>query len=285
MGELETAKTNLAKVLKLILTSNGGAGGANAELMRAQAMQAQRRAAELAAANPAYRTASPQQQQLYQQQLQQQLNPSLASTSLRASPSLGPVGSNAGSPVDGSPDAQGLKAKKMVKKVDTTGMTPQQQQLAMEQAQIQAQVAQAQPAQAGVPYPPAAPAAVPYTSMMGSSAPLYIPSSLSLAPAVPESFAAPRPTLSSGLANSPVVSTPAITKFNPGAAMSSFGSPGLGRKDGGAAAKRERDTREDSKGRTVSKRKIRELVESVDEEERLNDDVEDVSTLSCDGTC
>lgn len=39
-----------------------------------------------------------------------------------------------------------------------------------------------------------------------------------------------------------------------------------------------KDMREDSKGRTVSKRKIRELVESVDPEERLNDDVEDVSS-------
>lgn len=38
-----------------------------------------------------------------------------------------------------------------------------------------------------------------------------------------------------------------------------------------------KDTREDSKGRTVSKRKIRELVESVDPEERLDDEVEDVS--------
>ncbi|ORY73879.1 transcription initiation factor TFIID subunit A-domain-containing protein [Leucosporidium creatinivorum] len=34
--------------------------------------------------------------------------------------------------------------------------------------------------------------------------------------------------------------------------------------------------REDSKGRTVSKRKIRELVEGVDPEERLSDDVEDL---------
>lgn len=34
---------------------------------------------------------------------------------------------------------------------------------------------------------------------------------------------------------------------------------------------------DDSKGRTVNKRKIRELVEAVDPQERLTDEVEDVS--------
>ena len=34
--------------------------------------------------------------------------------------------------------------------------------------------------------------------------------------------------------------------------------------------------REDSKGRTVSKRKVRELLAQVDPEERLDDEVEDV---------
>lgn len=53
----------------------------------------------------------------------------------------------------------------------------------------------------------------------------------------------------------------------------------MGIKDEGGIKK---DTREDSKGRTVSKRKIRELVESVDPEERLDDEVEDVSRPSPD---
>ena len=40
------------------------------------------------------------------------------------------------------------------------------------------------------------------------------------------------------------------------------------------------ERKDDSQGRTVSKRKIRELVESVDPEEKLSDEVEEVRLLS-----
>jgi transcription initiation factor TFIID subunit 12 len=112
------------------------------------------------------------------------------------------------------------------------------------------------------------------SSSSAHAPPHHIPSSLNVTPSYPEAFSAPRPTLSLGLANSPVVSTPAITR-HPGLGASQVADAMRGggtRKDG-----RHKDLREDSKGRTVSKRKIRELVESVDPEERLNDDVEDVS--------
>ena len=306
MNELEVAKTNLSRVLQLILAhQNGGPGAANgAEAMR---LAAQRRAAELAGAAAAgnYRTASPQQQyaqqqQLQQQQLQQQSLNAPPSTSLRASPSIGGAGSSAGSPPAGSPpDSAGKKAKKLTKKAQaaadaaqaqanlaaTSRSVQDQQQLQHQQqaqfvqsqaiaqqqalalAQAQAQMT-AQQASAAAASSSASSSAVPYTSMINSSAPLYIPSSLNLPAPTPEPFAAPRPTLSSGLANSPVVSTPAITRFHTNASLSD------------AQPRREKDTREDSKGRTVSKRKIRELVESVDPDERLNDDVEDVCLFS-----
>lgn len=108
--------------------------------------------------------------------------------------------------------------------------------------------------------------------------PSPIPNQLNMPPPIQEAFQPPRPTLMSGLAAPPVVSTPAITQpgFNAEQVANALGKREAPPVAGGA----KKDTREDSKGRTVSKRKIRELVESVDPDERLNDDVEDVGFSS-----
>lgn len=49
---------------------------------------------------------------------------------------------------------------------------------------------------------------------------------------------------------------------------------------GGTKEVKKEERADSSAGRTVRKRKIRELVESVDPEERLSDDVEDVGSVS-----
>ena len=118
----------------------------------------------------------------------------------------------------------------------------------------------------------------PFLALSSTGPALHIPGQLTMPTPAPEAFPAPRPTLSSGLANSPVVSTPAITKhpgFQAGHVADALGARGEKKLEMQGVGK---DMREDSKGRTVSKRKIRELVESVDPEERLSDDVEDVSS-------
>lgn len=123
---------------------------------------------------------------------------------------------------------------------------------------------------------------------------LGITRDMASSPVVPETFQPPRPTLLSGLANSTSISTPAITK--PPMNWSSFfgSSPAPGSKE-------ERERKEGSlelplsadgmimtgaigsvgsalegKGRVASKRRIRELVESVDPEEKLSEEVEDL---------
>lgn len=126
-------------------------------------------------------------------------------------------------------------------------------------------------------------------STSGQQQQQQIATMLTMMPAHPEAFSAPRPTLSLGLANSPVVSTPAITRhpgltaagmMKPGGPSSLGGAAGGAGGAAGAGGGGGKDLRADSKGRTVSKRKIRELVESVDREERLSDEVEDVRFLS-----
>ncbi|KAI5478237.1 transcription initiation factor TFIID subunit 12 [Pseudohyphozyma bogoriensis] len=151
------------------------------------------------------------------------------------------------------------------------------QQAAQQQGTIAPNVP---PTQAGHVTQPPPPVAVPPTYLPASTVTTSqsITPNLSIPPPTPEPFPAPRPTLSSGLANSPIVSTPALIKpfgLDAQHVKSALGGGGLVQRkevDGGVQDAVE----EASKGRTSNKRKIRELVESVDPEEKLNDEVEDL---------
>lgn len=303
--ELESARRSLAGVVKVLLAAhsqgqNGaGSSGAGVELMRAQAIAMQKRNETSGLMNsPQYRTASPQQQQQMLQQYGSSLvppmnpagaallrqSPSLAPSTLPSpAPSMTPNDSTTGAS-DGPP---AKKPKKLTKKaqaaLDLAAAQAAQSQLQSQvntqahqlqnQSQSQQALSQAMAHQLQQQQQQHQQQQGP-SSSSAHAPPHHIPSSLNVTPSYPEAFSAPRPTLSLGLANSPVVSTPAITR-HPGLGASQVADAMRGggtRKDG-----RHKDLREDSKGRTVSKRKIRELVESVDPEERLNDDVEDVS--------
>ncbi|CEQ40034.1 SPOSA6832_01612, partial [Sporobolomyces salmonicolor] len=139
--------------------------------------------------------------------------------------------------------------------------------------------------------PPPGSAALRQSPSLGAGGPqnsqMAIPSALNLPAPTPEAFPAARPTISGGLANSPSVATPAIIK-HPGLGSSVLGGDGVDAFTAGMGAgkaegipNKEMRT-DDSKGRTVSKRKIRELVEAVDPEERLSDEVEDLLLEICD---
>lgn len=353
-AELDAARTNLQRVIKLLLAAhnqNGGgqpgqpgappnsAGVNMAGLQEAQRQAMEKRARELqmqnqggANAGGQYRTASPSN---YQQGLA--LPP--GAPPLRHSPSAGATALPAGqSPptgvtsLDASKKATGAApTKKLTKKqqqaqdaqnaallatqqqahaqsqqqahvqqqalaqaqalAQQQGLAQAQQQMQQQQQQQQMQQQQQGGGGGGAASVPATgnpaqfsqaagSASVPYLALSNATAP--IPANLSMPNPIPEAFPAPRPTLSSGLANSPAVSTPAIVRhpgLGPQQVAEALGrgdaSSLLGMKD--AQGNVLKDMREDSKGRTVSKRKIRELVEGVDPEERLSDDVEDVS--------
>ncbi|BGP18355.1 hypothetical protein JCM10213_008527 [Rhodosporidiobolus nylandii] len=187
--------------------------------------------------------------------------------------------------------AAAAQGKKLTKKqqADVHAMSQQQaaqqaqaqaQALAQAQAMAQAQAAAAQGGaagkQGGTPAPGGAGA-----SMQTQA----IPGTLNISAPQAEGFPPPRPTISGGMANSPSISTPAITRpslsgYPSGGVADAFGAPST------SAAKEvlpNKDMRaDDSKGRTVSKRKIRELVEGVDPQERLSDEVEDLLLEICD---
>lgn len=305
--------------LLLAAHQNGGGGGgttgnagATVEMMRAQAAALQKRNDTVATNNflnsPQYRTASPQQQQLLLQQYGQSMAPSPVSSAgqMRQSPSLAAStlpNPSANAVLEGSPPPS-KKSKKLTKKqqavvdaaTSATAVLPsgsnglqgqaagqaqpqsQAHALALAQAQAQLQLQQQQAAASGSQSATAGAYGASLGTMSSTSLVPIVPS-IVMSPQQPESFPAPRPTLSLGLANSPVVSSPAITR-HPGLAAGAIqdamrGTNGAKKEEGVG-----KDMREDSKGRTVSKRKIRELVESVDPEERLSDDVEDVSHLS-----
>ncbi|GAA5999193.1 transcription initiation factor TFIID subunit 12 [Rhodotorula paludigena] len=198
--------------------------------------------------------------------------------------------------------AAAAAGKKLTKKQQADAMALNQQQaaqqaqaqqeaLARAQAMAQAQAvanqqkaAGMQPGQAGTPGG-AQGQQQQFSGAAGLAAPGMggISSTLSVQAPAPEAFQAPRPTISGGLANNPSIATPAITK-PPTIGSDAFGGAGGA---GGAGGKIEalpnKDNRpDDSKGRTVSKRKIRELVEAVDPEERLSDEVEDLLLEICD---
>ncbi|KAK4049820.1 Transcription initiation factor TFIID subunit 12 [Microbotryomycetes sp. JL201] len=325
--EMDSARTQMQRVVKLMIAAqqsaqNGGnaggdgqnaAGGAGVSLQslqEAQRVAMERRAMAVQQASGQYRTASPSQAGNLQL-------PGAAGQQIRNSPSMNAANlPNPGVPA-GMTDPkmaaalqqkaqQAAQAHLRAAQAASTGAPQtaaqkQAQALAQQQALAQAKQAHLQQAQAnagqGGPTPgqfpassgpTAASAGQPYTSISSSAASAPIPPNLSMPQPSAEAFPSPRPTLSSGLANSPAVSTPAITRpagMTPqqvadalgrnvvGDASGALGGAGVKREDGAALLK---DMREDSRGRTVSKRKIRELVEGVDPEERLSDDVEDL---------
>ena len=155
-----------------------------------------------------------------------------------------------------SPPLEKKLTKKELDKIALDQQRQQQAALVAAQQAAQAKKVAAPPTQ----YAPAPPP------------PPTIPQTLSMPKPEPESFPAPRPTLSQGMASAPVVASPAITQ-HPGLGPQVV-QDALGRSVPGKDVVR-KDLRPDSTGRTVSKRKLRDLVESVDPEERLSDDVEE----------
>lgn len=317
--ELEASKTQLSNVVQSFLAQHsqnpgggGGGGGApipsaaSSELQKAQHAAMAQRELEIrqrGAQGPAGAAAFLQQQQKgpYRTQSPAPFPLGQPPSQHRASPA--PPGyntpANTGSPADSS---NGLK-----KNLSASNFSPAEQQKRQQAAALAAAASQGNLnpgnlqhahalalAQAQATALAQAQAHAQANSVMASSnggpsnlapqtltsAPL-IPNQLNIPPATAEAFPAPRPTLNSGLANSPSVSTPAITK-HPG-----FGAQQVAEalRFGGGGAKKEavlggkdvgRSDDAASKRRTVQKRNIRELVESVDPEERLDDDVEDV---------
>ncbi|GAA5842651.1 hypothetical protein JCM11251_007751 [Rhodosporidiobolus azoricus] len=168
----------------------------------------------------------------------------------------------------------------------------QAQALAQAQQMAQAQAAAQQQGQAkpGTPGPAAAGAGAGGATAFPAGAGLAntaIPGQLAVQQPTPESFPPPRPTISGGMASNPSISTPAITRSTLGGSSAAslaggdaFGGTGSGVKQEALPSREFRA--DDSKGRTVSKRKIRELVEGVDPEERLSDEVEDLLLEICD---
>ncbi|GAA5918754.1 hypothetical protein JCM1841_006279 [Sporobolomyces salmonicolor] len=296
-----------------------GAGTAQAQVNLANLQEAQRQAMERKARELQAAQQAAQQAQQFgtgsPASYPGGLAPPPGSAALRQSPSLGAGGpQNVGTPAAGSPpDSTGKKAggKKLSKKQQTEAAAAaavalqQQQQVhnlsqqqAAQQQQAQAQalahaqaMAQAQAVanqqQAGTSGAGAGGAGGAPVQGAFMQSQMAIPSALNLPAPTPEAFPAARPTISGGLANSPSVATPAIIK-HPGLGSSVLGGDGVDAFTAGMGAgkaegipNKEMRT-DDSKGRTVSKRKIRELVEAVDPEERLSDEVEDLLLEICD---
>ncbi|KAL8278282.1 hypothetical protein RQP46_009314 [Phenoliferia psychrophenolica] len=278
-GELESARANLQRVVQGFLqqkqqlqqaqaqAQQAGGGGVDHQAAQRLAMQQHQSAVARAAGTgqAPYRTASPAGGSQFTQ-------PSLAHPPPPGSSSSGGGLSHAPSPANSS---SLVDSKKLTKKQQQT--LAAETALAASQSQQQAALAASQqlsqsqkPGGGGSNTPkPNSNQNSNYIPQPAAAAPL-IPANLSMPSPHPESFPAPRPTLSSGLANAPVVSSPAISAH-----------PGLGQQQVAEALARpkakEKEKREDnSQGRTVSKRKIRELVESVDPEERLTDEVEEL---------
>ncbi|GAA6033945.1 hypothetical protein JCM8097_000421 [Rhodosporidiobolus ruineniae] len=282
---------------------------------KAREIQAQQVAA--AQAKAAQAVAAQQQQQQQQQAANGQFRTASPATGFvggspalvgGALPQLGGVGGDpATNPQAAAAQAAAAAAaaqaaaqgKKLTKKQQAEVHALSQQQAAQQaQAQAQAlaqaqQLAQTQAAAnqkavgAGTPQPGvgggAGGGAGGAYGAAGLQANAAIPGTLSVQPPVAEAFPPARPTISGGLAANPSISTPAITK--PGMLSSSFSLAGMEGGEGGVVkeALPNKDQRaDDSKGRTVSKRKIRELVEAVDPEERLSDEVEDLLLEICD---
>ncbi|GAA5862344.1 hypothetical protein JCM8547_007610 [Rhodosporidiobolus lusitaniae] len=191
--------------------------------------------------------------------------------------------------------------KKLTKKQQQEALQLSQQQAAQQQqaSQMAMQQATALAQQAagggrGTPAPGGGGGGAAYGAMAAAAAAAggHIPGQLNVQAPTPETFPAPRPTISGGMANNPSISTPAIVKpslsssFSGAGGSSSMDAFGGGGTAVGGPAKEvlpNKDNRvDDSKGRTVSKRKIRELVEAVDPEERLSDEVEDLLLEICD---
>ncbi|GAA5919224.1 hypothetical protein JCM5296_006271 [Sporobolomyces johnsonii] len=299
---------------------SGGAGGAQAQVNLASLQEAQRQAMERKARELQAAQQAAQQAQQFGTGSPAPYPGGLAappgSAALRQSPSVG-AGGNVGSPAAGSPpESTGKKAggKKLTKKQQTEAAAAaavalqqqQQQQVhnlsqqqAAQQQQAQAQAlahAQAMAQAQAVANQQQAGTAGAAAGGAGGGAPaqgafmqsqMAIPSALNLPAPTPESFPPARPTISGGLANSPAVATPAIIK-HPGLGSSVLGGAGgdaftAGMGAGKAEGIPNKELRaDDSKGRTVNKRKIRELVEAVDPEERLSDEVEDLLLEICD---
>lgn len=295
----------------------GGAGAANpaaaagvssggpvnlANLQEAQRQAMAQKAREIQAAqqaNGGFRTASPAQFPgqggLGAQGIRQ--SPSMAGQALPGVPGGGSPQAKAASlqnqaaiaaaQAQQQAVAAAASGKKLTKKqqADINALSQQQaaqqaqaqsQALAQAQSMVQAQAVANQQRQVQGGSAPGSTAAGSSFAPVGSSG-MAITSSLSMQAPTPEAFPAPRPTLSGGMANNPSISTPAITR-PPTAGSDAFGgASGAGKIE----ALPNKDSRpDDSQGRTVSKRKIRELVESIDPEERLSDEVEDVSRPS-----
>ncbi|BGP09937.1 Transcription initiation factor TFIID subunit 12 [Rhodotorula toruloides] len=330
--ELDNARTNLTRVVKMLLAAQaqqqaaqggqaGAAGAANpaagggvpggapvniANLQEAQRQAMAQKAREIQAAqqaNGGFRTASPAQfpgqAGLGAQGIRQ--SPSMAGQPLPAVPGGASPQAKAASLQNqaaiAAAQAQQQQAvaaaaasgKKLTKKqqADIHALSQQQaaqqaqaqsQALAQAQSMVQAQAVANQQRQAQGGSAPGSAAAGSSFAPVGSSG-MAITSSLSMQAPTPETFPAPRPTLSGGMANNPSISTPAITR-PPTAGSDAFGgASGVGKIE----ALPNKDMRpDDSQGRTVSKRKIRELVESIDPEERLSDEVEDLLLEICD---
>lgn len=316
-SELEAARNNLQRVVKLLLAAhsnqqNGGSpaaaqapalppGVSIQNLQEAQRLAMEKRAMAVQQnVTGQYRTASPSQQPGGMQLpggVRQ--SPAMASANL---PNAGGMPNSNDPKVVAALQQQKAAAAAQAAQMRAGGSQnaiqkqaqAQAQALAHQQAMAQAKAQQQQgqvpgSGPGGAPGPASAPPgqfpqsnSQPYSSL-GSAVSAPIPANLSMPAPTAEAFPSPRPTLSSGLANSPAVSTPAITR--PAGMTPQHVADALGRgADGSGGMKREdganallKDMREDSRGRTVSKRKIRELVQGVDPEEMLSDDVEDVS--------
>ena len=128
-----------------------------------------------------------------------------------------------------------------------------------------------------------APTPTPPTQSFAQIHPPPIPDDLSqsVTPVRPEVFGPARPTLNQGLATMPMLATPAITRppMTPADGSASAASGAAGGAGGGAtsaSAGSSADKGNDA-NRVVSKRKISELVGTIDPDETLDGEVEDVS--------
>ncbi|GAA5980648.1 hypothetical protein JCM11641_000162 [Rhodosporidiobolus odoratus] len=346
-NELELARTNLSRVIKMLLAAQQQQQAQQAQAQVAAAtgtvpgqpvntaslQEAQRQALERRAREIQARQQAAAQAQIVQQQANGQFRTASPSTGFPGQPGgLPPTGARgspalAGAQLPGGVDtgvlpnleaqkkaaaaaaaavAAATGGKKLTKKqqAEVHAMSQQQaaqqanaqaqalaQAQAMAQAQAQAQVDQQQ-GQGGQGKGPAA--AGPAGGAGGGAVGLpaaAIAGTLNVSAPSAESFPPHRPTISGGMANNPSISTPAITKSALGGLLPGFGLSGGGVGDAfgtpGSGSTKEaipnKDARgDDSKGRTVSKRKIRELVEAVDPEERLSDEVEDLLLEICD---
>ena len=287
-SELEQQRSNLTRVVSALLSNQ----------QRSQQQQQQRPQQPM----QGQQNMTPQQQQAAAAALLQQQQQGLAAQRTGSPlPQANLLQAAAGIQRTGTPGSVGLQANPSQMGGASNAPSPSSQPAVAAAAQRRRLAKEAQQQQQGQQRPGSVAPSAAGTSgaasrpglsgaMSGASTPIT---------SVPENVPPPRPTLSSGLAGTPTVNSPAIAKppasFSAQAVQDALRGTGdgAGKKDaaamaasigaGGAATAAPADKREDdSAGRTVRKRKVRELVEGIDPDERLDDDVEDVRASAAD---